>query len=69
MKTNHDFITALFELYQQLPEDCAEFAAKRVAVLVEMELEELDAKGETITIEALLEKFKAAIEQHKKFAA
>jgi hypothetical protein len=69
MKHNHDFIFALVELYSQLPDVTPQDAAERVAILVEMEMAEMEAKGETITREALLEKFKAAIQQHLNSAA
>lgn len=69
MKQNHDFIFALIELYSQLPKNSSEDAARRVAVLVEMELAEMEAAGEPVTRDSLLAKFQVAIQKHLDSAA
>lgn len=66
---NHEFISALIELYEKLPDQSPDGAAHRVAVLVEMELNELEKQGLPITREVLLQKFREAIAQHLKNAA
>lgn len=66
---NHDFIDALVELYEQLPDQTPDEAARRVAVLVDMEMEALESSGQPITRETLRASFEAAIKKHLSSAA
>jgi hypothetical protein len=65
---NYDFINTLLELYATVPADSAEAAARRVAVLVEMEIRDLENSGEAITQETLLRAFKKALAPNDKAA-
>lgn len=63
---NHDFIEDLMELYNEIPELNPEIAARRVAVLIEMTLRELEKSGTEITRESLRENFSRSLLKHKK---
>jgi len=57
MNQNHDFIESLMELYKDVPQQDAELAARRVAVLVELYLKSLEENKVAITRESLLAAF------------
>ena len=54
MDQNHDFIELLMELYSDVPQNGAELAARRVAVLVEMYLKSFEENQITISRKTLL---------------
>lgn len=65
---NHDFINSLIDLYKELPESSPELAVRRVAALIEGEIEALEKKGVQVTRKSLLEQIQKSIQEHKTAA-
>lgn len=67
MEQNHDLIDTILELYNIDPEDEGQFAATRVAVIIEMHIQRLMESGKQITPDTLIESMKASLEKQKRF--
>ena len=66
---NHDLIEALIELYKEIPQEDADSAARRLAVLIERHMAHMEQKNEEIDRPSLLEAIKASLAEHHKKAA
>jgi hypothetical protein len=65
MDQNHDFIDVLLELYDIDPEDEGQFAASRVAVIIERHIRLMYESGKTVTPDTLIESMKISLEKQK----
>lgn len=65
---DHDFIQALVDLYKELPEADPELAARRVAVLIEGEIQRLEQRGTPVSRSSLLAAFNESLAEYKKAA-
>lgn len=63
---NHKLIMGLLEIYNQLPEATPDMAARRLAVLIEGELEEMEKNGVMISRESLCEHLKETLKKYPK---
>jgi hypothetical protein len=63
---DHVFINRLVELYGELPESDPSMASRRTAILVEMLIKQLEAKGMPVTTQSLRELIEQVIIRHRK---